>query len=285
MDYGNNTKFVKANGIIGRDTKVPVPSSLQRHVYHICGVGDFLNKEKAIQVTEKWEATLATDTKSNNSPTKNIVFQSPNKWQRQKTREGWRLVSSTKVVTISCVKKKDKWVASEVGMTFACFYCDEDKDCLDEKLTLKSKEGGLQELLHGCKRKSEPSKGKKKEKSTSVFSRQLSTMNHNMEEPLEEVVSSLLIDVEAEEPDKDCLKEKLVWETMSPQETFKERSGKSTSVLSRQLSMMSKNLDEPPEDVLTRLRGCGQETVKVLEANQRYILKKKILANSISKIV
>ena len=50
MDYGNNTKFVKAHGIIGRDTKVPVPSSLQRHVYHICGVGDFLNKEKAIQV-------------------------------------------------------------------------------------------------------------------------------------------------------------------------------------------------------------------------------------------
>ena len=50
MDYSNNTKFVKANGTIGRDTKVPVPSSLQRHVYHICGADDFLNKEKAIQV-------------------------------------------------------------------------------------------------------------------------------------------------------------------------------------------------------------------------------------------
>ena len=67
---------------------------------------------------------------------------------------------------------------------------------------MESKEGGLQELLHGSKRKSEPSKGKKKEKSTSVFSRQLSMMSHNMEEPLEEVVRSLMIDEGTEEPDK-----------------------------------------------------------------------------------
>jgi len=238
MNYNNNTKVVKT---IGRDTMMPVPSRLQRHVYHIRGADDFLDKKKAIHVTEKWEAKLATDTKSNNSPTKNIVFQSPNKWQRQKTREGWRLVSSTKVVTISCVKKKNKWVASDVEMTFACFYCDKHKDCLDEKLTFQSKEGGLQELLHGCKKKSEPSK----EKSTSLFSRQLSMMSHNIEEMPEDVFGGEGIDEETEEPDEDCLDEMLIWESQDggPQEVWEERSEKSTSIFSRQLSMMSKNME------------------------------------------
>ena len=50
---GNNhsTEVEGANGTNGGDMRSPVPSSLQRHVYHINGAKDFLNKEKAIQVS------------------------------------------------------------------------------------------------------------------------------------------------------------------------------------------------------------------------------------------
>ena len=52
-NIGNNygTKVVEANCTIGGDTRSPVRSSLQRHVYHTNGADDFLNKERAIQVS------------------------------------------------------------------------------------------------------------------------------------------------------------------------------------------------------------------------------------------
>ena len=50
---------------------------------------------------------------------------------------------------------------------------------------MESKDGGLQELLNGCKRKSEPFK-EKRDKSTSVLFGQLSMMSKNMEKPQED---------------------------------------------------------------------------------------------------
>ena len=52
---------------------------------------------------------------------------------------------------------------------------------------MESKDGGLQELLNGCKRKSEPSK-EKWDKSTSVLFGQLCMMSKNMEKPPEDVL-------------------------------------------------------------------------------------------------
>ena len=48
---GNNhsTEVEGANGTNGGDMRSPVPSSLQRHIFHINGAKDFLNKEKAIK--------------------------------------------------------------------------------------------------------------------------------------------------------------------------------------------------------------------------------------------
>ena len=45
----NSTKVLDTNGIIGGDMRSPVPSSLQRHIFHINCAKDFLNKEKAIK--------------------------------------------------------------------------------------------------------------------------------------------------------------------------------------------------------------------------------------------
>ena len=49
IENNNGTKVLDTNGTIGGDTRSPVPSSLQRHVYRTNGANDYLNKEKAIK--------------------------------------------------------------------------------------------------------------------------------------------------------------------------------------------------------------------------------------------
>jgi len=169
MADNNGTNVMEA---IGGETRSPPQGSLKRHVYCTTGDSDFLSMEKALQVTELW---VATDPKPKNPAKTNIVFQNPRMWLKQETRVGWRLVSCTKVVTFLCFKRNNKWMARNVGMTYACFHCDKEEVCkygkqnlmyfftllgsLDEKLTAESQEDGLLELLKGTKRSSDSSKG------------------------------------------------------------------------------------------------------------------------------